>query len=135
MSAFIISIETMNSILPILDLCSEICAKYGYKPKEYTKLGNDLFAMNYDAINQRYGEKTPSIDFTPHCHPIILMGLFGKCGYIQIIKSLHCLHYQCSEGDIPETNILYKMIEECSLEVSEQLVRKLPQYESTQWDL
>jgi len=132
MSAFTISEKTMQICLAIMAECPGVCKKYGYEPNDSQRLGDDLYTMNQEAIHQRYKEDVESIKFI--AKPITIMGNFGEQGRVQLYKSLQCLHYQCNEGDVPESNKLYELLTECISDIAHAIVRKLPQYENAKWD-
>src|SRR6266516_4652522 len=71
------------------------------------KLAQAMFQLNCDGVNARYGngeaEKFRPLNFRykpEYYHSLV-----------QVLKSLQCWKYQCSEGDVPETN-LYQFFEE-----------------------
>jgi hypothetical protein len=118
MSAFIVTPQTMNWCLHALDTSNAPC-------DELDCLGRDLYALNQRAVEARYGEEDPFPEFriTP-CKP----------SKIQQLKSLHCLRYQCSEGDIPETSLLYARIEKRIHELESEIIHDLPEYDAAIWD-
>jgi hypothetical protein len=71
------------------------------------KLAQAMFQLNCDGVNARYGEgeaeKFRPLNFT--YKPEIQYSL------VQVLKSLQCWNYQCSEGDVPQTQ-LYQFFEE-----------------------
>lgn len=91
-------------------------------------LGNLMFSLNCDAVNQRYGDDQAkefrSLDYRYR--------LEAGVTRIQAFKALQCWHYQCSEGDIDQ-NGLYKTMERVQGHVAEMIVTRLPAYDSLAW--
>jgi len=86
-------------------------------------LGEWMFSLNCEAVNQRYGEGEAAS--------------FRKLNYqyrpemaerLTVFKSLQCWHYQCSEGTIDQTE-LYQFMERVSGWMAEMIVRRLPAYD------
>ncbi len=92
------------------------------------KLAQAMFQLNCDGVIARYGEgeaeKFRPLNFT--YKPEIYLSL------VQVLKSLQCWLYQCSEGDVPETK-LYQFFEEVSHHVALKIVMDLPAYDKATW--
>ena len=58
---------------------------------------------------------------TNNASPVI--GLAERC---QVLKSLHCLRYQCTEGNCDETDLNGRHLEENGLPRNEQLQSSRP---------
>lgn len=50
------------------------------------------------------------------------------------IKAIHCLGYQCCEGDVPQRD-LYKALDLVGKEISDLIVKALPEYGDEPWNL
>ena len=98
-------------------------------------LANAMFQLNCEGVNARYGkgqaEECRPLNFTYKTEPYFPL--------VQVLKSLQCWHYQCCEGDVPETN-LYKFFEEvenyCNYSASVPLWDKSPkgvEYKARIW--
>lgn len=109
---------------------------FGLDEKTLQKLANTLWDLNIEAVHQRYPEdKTDSmpgqyenqklVHHTPY--------QYTPTTTIQAYKSLQCLVYQCSEGNVPN-NPLYKMLEELENAMARQIVYDLPAYDEAKWD-
>jgi len=92
------------------------------------KLAQAMFQLNCDGVNARYGngeaEKFRPLNFTykpEMCHSLV-----------QVLKSLQCWKYQCSEGDVPETR-LYRFFEEVAHHLALKIVMDLPGYTKATW--
>jgi len=90
-----------------------------------TALGNALLRMNVRAVSRRYDESA-SVKRRPQ------RPLPSTCPY-QLHKSLHCLAYQCSEGDIPGTKLYQELNELIHLHAG-MIVRDDPRYDAAEWD-
>ena len=116
MSAFIVSEATMNRAVQAMDESQS---------EELTQLGRAMYALNQDAIEARYCERENVPEFT-YSAP--------ACSRVAALKALQCLIYQCSEGDIPETSLLYKRMTDRANALCRAIVHDLPEYEKAAWD-
>src|SRR5437588_12617091 len=93
------------------------------------KLARAMFQLNCDGVNARYGEgeaeKFRPLNFTYKPE--------GDTFLVQVLKSLQCWKYQCSEGDVPETK-LYQFFEEVEHHLALQIVIGLPAYDKAKWE-
>lgn len=87
---------------------------------------NNLMSANNHAVEQRYGntEEYEYIDINPICR--------SHWAPLQLIKNLHCLRYQLSEGDVPDSEI-YKLLDRFTKELSEAYISRLPEYNKAKW--
>lgn len=138
MSAFIVSDKTIASIVSFCrrgfmgsgngSSAQNRFSKY-YAEKtgfQENKLANDLIAMNYRGVNARYKEQ-----IEPHPFSGQFAGGYSK---LQVLKSAQCLHYQCSEGDVPQEP-LYQALENFIRDLSYEIIGELPEYKAAQWDI
>lgn len=137
MSSFIVGDELINKV--VAGLYHLVMFGNGaHTPRYYNKntatpqteeekreLAQKLYEMNVKAVNQRYGTNEKADDFT------------YKTEYppepVQLYKFIQCLHYQCSEGDVPEKQ-LYKDLEDIANFLARYIVSKLEAYENARWD-
>jgi hypothetical protein len=85
-----------------------------------------LLEMNVEAVNHRYahnGEQPV---------PAFREGPAGEVTDWQVLKSLDCYLYQCSEGDIPKSEF-YKAVTNFRNALRAALVSQLPEYEAAKW--
>ena len=143
MSAYVVNDDTVNSVVSWLSSeqfgngitygrATRIIKKLGFDPGSDDfgqKLGQAMFDLNCQAVNERYGpgeaEKFRPLDYAYQYK--MTPNIF------QILKSLHCWHYQCAEGKVPETE-LYKGFESIIHAIEGGIVNSLPQYEAAKWD-
>ena len=100
------------------------------------KIGKALREMNVEALKQRYpgrlseDELNTSFEFSDEEylrlrdeHPAVLM------------KAIDCLGYQCAEGNVPDTNPLFRQLEEVGLLIENRKgpLRGTPEYGRAPW--
>ena len=139
MSAFVVDDNTINRIVSWLHMK----AKYGHYPFEYCpkpliamgyrlddplgckRLAEEMFTLNCDAVEQRYGEgeaeKFRPLDFHWQFNP-------HQSNALSCLKALRCWLYQCSEGDAPQS-ALYKAMDALCGDIALAYVESLPEYE------
>ena len=93
-------------------------------------LGLAMFKLNCDGVDSRYGENQAA-EFRPLDYQFRLEISVNR---IQAYKSLKCWLYQCSEGEIPETSLLFASMNKIALELADDIVRRLPAYDAAKWD-
>src|SRR3990167_7287734 len=115
MSAFVVTPGVINRILTSIlnetdrdrgrTYRQNILEEAGYDARDVESVkqfGRDLFAMNIAAVRNRYPDDAmddlpgSGITYEPR-FPAIMGGLVARCQYLM---DLHCLKYQCSEGDV-----------------------------------
>lgn len=136
MSSFIVSHECMNNIINGLFWNHEFKNMYryiledeGYKRSEdFERLAKDLFNLNYDAVDCRYDEKNER----ESAKSFIWVNPETNLSEFQVLKSMRCLRYQCSEGDIPETK-LFKLLCELIDAWKSFVIDMIPEYEAAKW--
>lgn len=156
MSAFIINQRTMHRAINALiarhaediHLDEDL---YPVNTDGLTALGRRLYAMNRDAVTTRYGapalrEMDPEdshehyvytsslvellIRLPSHTSSLTPFELAFNCGQL---KALHCLLYQCGEGDVRRSS-LYLDLERQAAELAELIVRHTKEYANSPWD-
>jgi hypothetical protein len=143
MSAFVVEDAVINGILSWiegnmhkLEFCyiERVIVKAGYKVQdsrdEWRRLADDMFSTNCVAVEQRYGvgeaQKFRPLDFQYNpstCEP----------SKFQALKSLECWLYQCSEGDVPETSEIYKLMDSVRDAIARGIVHQTREYEEAGW--
>lgn len=137
MSSFIVSQECMNNIINGIYwdhkfkgmFGSSVLKKRGldHESEDYQMLGDDLFNLNALAVGTRYSNEqelqTIYKFMWKDAHP----------NKFQVLKSLHCLHYQCSEDNADDTD-LYKWLTELIQRYTDYIIYDLPEYDKATWD-
>ena len=136
MSAFIVSEKCMTDIIYNLYWDHEFKKWYstlknnGYNEcEDFDRLYQELYIMNRNAVIQRYDEKEDS-DYIKL--PDVVNWNDGQLDKYQALKSMHCLRYQCSEGNVPETK-LYKLLDEIIHDWESYIINRMPEYEKARW--
>ena len=91
--------------------------------KVFTRLGQAMLKMNYDAVNYRYDGKAEAEQFTFKDE---------KAKLTQVLKSLQCFIYQCSEGSIPRRR-LFKTLKDCEASLMTEIIETQTDYNSMEW--
>lgn len=135
MSAYIVSNDTMNKIIYNLFWDHKfkqthfILERHGYNaPEDFTRLGNELYAMNRESVKQRYDESEDSeyikIPTWTDKH-----WQEGRTNKYEALKAMHCLSYQSCEGDVPQLPI-YKFLEELIHSWESYIINAIPEYDA-----
>lgn len=140
MSAYIVEDKTINEVIAWLNsrgvpshVWTLIYSETGCdlkSPEGREALGEAMFELNCAGVDARYGAgecKTFRDDMDYKFRTEI------PPSAIQAYKSLGCWHYQCSEGDIPKSSLLYAAMERVSDILAHEIVRNLPAYEKARW--
>lgn len=112
MSAFIVSNNCINDVITLIKNIVDLKDKYN----DCGELGKDLFNMNVEAYDQRYAEdnkKLTSFEYVKSERDDIVQ-----------YYSLCCLEYQCSEGDVPETDFYKFIFQHCKDQIEDYLYKK-----------
>ncbi len=132
MSAYIVEDKTINKVITFLDndqnMRSYLHHNLGLDLDSHEKafaFGKKLLALNIQAVNERYDENKSIVPNGYEFH-------YELTDQIGAYKALQCLIYQCSEGDIPKTN-LYKMLQEISGYMAHSIVSSLQVYKERPW--
>lgn len=99
MSAFVVSKKCMHNAVKAIE------PREGTACEDMDKIGAELYTLNCDAVNTRYShhperQEPPNYKYSP-----------VSPSDVQLLKSLQCLIYQCSEGEIPERDLHKRMVE------------------------
>lgn len=137
MSAFIVSNQCMKNIIYNLFWDHEfkrihtILERNNYRESEdFDRLAIEFFEMNKEAVKQRYNEKE-NTDYIKIPDSFNWDG--GKLNKYQCLKSMECLRYQCSEGNIPKTR-LYKFLDNLIITWQSYIMDGIPEYNQAGWD-
>lgn len=143
MSAFIVEDETINRIVTwaetnarkIRGTLSEFkigeieMTKQGFiaeaklSEQDLQKMANSFLLLNKLGVDSRYDEKK-------ELHPMKFRREFAPD--IQVLKSMHCLRYQCDEGE-NNKQPGFKLLEELIQILTDSIINSLPEYEKAVW--
>lgn len=134
MSSFFVSKATIDACVTAINHNAAYHRDHGqlYATSNDT-LGKDLWKMNRDAINARYA-KDLTEDFDMEAKIAAYRYKTTRPTMVQMLKSLQCLAYQCSEGKVPERE-LFKQLERVADLIKDRIVSDLPVYQNAAWDL
>lgn len=92
-------------------------------------LGQALYNLNHRACGIRYpgSDELPGEGAIPYIYRRM-----SAIERIPALKALHCLKYQCSEGDAVHDPI-YKLLEDIEISWMCKIVRALPAYDRAAW--
>ena len=139
MSAFVVSDQTIsNCVSAIADLFDPLWGIDSTAPAIHTMMtklgpfdtGDALLRMNIRAVSRRYEDAEDGLGAIaprPDRRPVASACPFQK------YKSLLCLGYQCSEGDIPKTT-LFRELEVVIHSFAKKIVQDDPRYDAAEWD-
>jgi len=134
MSSFIVADSSINSIASFLyrdldaDHIKRKLATLNIALQD--ELGEEMYRLNLAAVDVRYGDYSAGamgacskVDYTfaPVC-----------AGKVPVIKALACWLYQCSEGQVPETE-LYKIMRQYQGELAMSIIRESPEWAAAEW--
>ena len=148
MSAFMLNTETLSKITNIImdwfeyrfpngfDFIPDDLAYFkDYKEGDLPKrLYKDLWEMNADAIKARYGSSSSEMFNKEDYEDGYLYDVYFNpdTEMYQAIKSIDCYLYQCSEGNL-ENSDFYKAIDALSRRICRQIVWDDPKWEIAKW--
>jgi hypothetical protein len=165
MSAFVVSIECMERAVRAIctrDVHGQIVPSFdgimtdgSMMPDDTsapTEIGRRLFALNIEAVQQRYPDTIENSDDLPGpCDDEGKSTALADAAAFKVaqfkyeprepsldvlvdgFKAMQCVHYQCAEGDIPEKSALYAELARAIGKVAERIVSRLPAYDAAQW--
>lgn len=139
MSAYVVDDKVINTIIGSIYFgamhdqwkAKRLRDRFGFDPTDeehVAQLGRDLFALNCQAVDARYGEGQAEqfrpLDYEPSpSAPISAASVY---------KAAKCLLCQCSEGSVPET-ALYRTLYEYSRDLAEHVAETTVAYQAAQW--
>jgi hypothetical protein len=134
MSAFIVPSTTINQVLrhlPLINPSSDAARDLVWHLRSddsVQELGQSMMDLNIKAVTSRYGEGRLE-QFRAAAYRYVA----GEpASVIQAYKSLQCWLYQCTEGDVPETDF-YKTMQRVHAEMAHAIVQGMHAYELASW--
>lgn len=131
MSSYIVSQECMNRIINGLywshrfkEMNTFWYDKHNLEDSnDYQLFGNKLFRMNANAVSQCYDRKVraPKYKWTD-----------DTINIFQFLKSVQCFIYQCSEGDVMDSD-LYKDMIMLEKKLLNYIIMDVPEYKEAEW--
>jgi hypothetical protein len=146
MSAFMVADETINRVVGWLS--REVYQSSYLKEKAEKTLGitidsdawaetvgKAMFQLNIDGVNDRYGDgeakkfRTLNYTFIP-AQPTTIYNLSTK---IQVLMSMQCWLYQCSEGEVVKQPLYQFFQNEVEPHLMSSIINDLPEYSAAEW--
>ena len=137
MSAYVVDDKTVNRILSFIEygeagvegngFLRNVLTRHHINVLDLAKLGKKMRRMNEDAVRQRYEKSTDMIPDFP-----FEFSLTPTPSPIQMLKSLGCYLYQCSEGNIPRRQ-LFRALRQAEHDLAYGIVVNLPEYDTADW--
>lgn len=100
----------------------------GFRDRDPLTLANELRSMNLDALRYRARHRPIGPEGGPITSFIVTIPLSD----IALLKALHCLLYQCNEGEIPKCEF-YQAIASICGDLANKIVMELPEYDKASW--
>ena len=153
MSAFVVDTDHINRLLGSLAYPSgRERRSYGYRMPDgrrskdwqrddWQKFGQQLHQLNMEAVHQRYPDDAPEEMPGPRPMPDPAATIYSpkmassdstRTNQCRAVKAWQCWHYQCAEGDVPET-ALYQWADRLISEMLSDIVDSLPEYTEAAW--
>ncbi len=142
MSAFMVSNESINRIVSWLvglenattgpDMYMKLHTPWHFDEQTRTEKEHELFhnlvAMNVAALHERYGDRARNmigdgykLSFATHADKW------------QVLKTLDCYLYQCSEGYVLEQT-LFKQLDAVRIDLARVLASSTAEYNAAKWE-
>jgi hypothetical protein len=140
MSAFVVGNETINRVITHLatarnldHIRKTILDETGadlVTGEGRAKLGAAMLQLNCSAVDARYGDGESQTFRDDMTYGFRL----EMTNAVQAYKSLQCWLYQCAEGEIPESSLLYATMERVKNDLACSIVEAMPAYDKARWD-
>ena len=147
MSAFYVGTESLSMITDIIsrylvggfnsfgfEFPREIVTLFEGESDE--RIFNALAGTNLDALEQRYSKETAAEMFDgkgyEEGHDIWQPRDGVQPWHYQLLKSLNCYMYQCSEGNVPDSPI-YKAMEKLVISLTVFIACNQEEYKNAEW--
>lgn len=136
MSAYVVEDQTINTLVAFFahdryhHVVETIRSEQGIDITTHEgkrQLAEAMHQTNVSAVSQRYDGDPDMIggaftyETTPRPDPF------------QGYTSLCCWLYQCSEGDVPDTSLLFATMQRVCNDIAHSLLSRLPEVEATKW--
>ena len=146
MSAYMVADETINRVVRWLS--REVYQSSYLKEKVEKTLGittdsdawadtvgKAMFQLNIDGVNDRYGDgeakKFRKLNYTyVPAQPTTIYNVSTK---IQVLKSLQCWLYQCTEGEVVKKPFYQFFQEVVEPHLMSSIINDLPEYQAAEW--
>lgn len=137
MSAFMVEDKTINRVVTWISDSDNAprfardLAKIGIDIEHggWAELGKAFYALNRRGVDARYGPGE-SYEFRPDEYQYKREHATPE----QVYMSAQCLRYQCAEGNLPETDPLYKFLDQVVIPyLAHDVIKRLRAYQEAEW--
>jgi hypothetical protein len=128
MSSFMMSNKSLSNIGKEIERFQGDGWNYGLGSDGET-IAKNLYDLNASGVRERYADA----DQADMIQPFEYINHQMPLQVVQFFKSLQCLRYQASEGEVTETEN-FKKLEKLILAVAEELISWMPDYNRAKWD-
>ena len=156
MSAFIMNLDTIAALAEYIHTLNYVGFDFfGYsipfslnqalnletRTGNEKKIFNALYGLNVKAVNERYSDSEPTTAEMPKDYKTIYHpsnwdnenSIYKiEAWHYQLLKTLQCFIYQCTEGEAIHTP-LYKALEELEKTIVFFIAQNNPLYRAAQW--
>lgn len=139
MSSFLVSDSCINKIVSYLNRRADRF-QWAFRSNgidlsnsdDLAKLAGQLYQLNCDALDARYGQGTAARD--TEGRPAEFPFQFTPTTGVAALKAIQCWSYQCSEGDVDQRP-LFKTMQTVRLALAEDIVKEYAakDYEAASW--
>jgi hypothetical protein len=131
MSAYVVDDKTINRVV-----WATTQEPHATGRDAMTAHGRALLQMNCDAVNWRYRHNPTAMSELTACHDPeayqYQMPDSARINKWQLLKSLQCFLYQCSEGETPQRE-LFQRVEQQAVALMSELLSKCSEYRDAEW--
>ena len=140
MSAWIVNKENIDRIITAAQtlrdetwLPSDFVDSLSPWESDLDAFGTALWKMNVEAVKQRYGRPIKDLPGSPGSRLPKYHFTRSDVDIFQLLKSVQCFLYQCSEGDVPETD-LYKFVRKIEDRLCHYCATTDSRYDAANWE-
>lgn len=135
MSAFFVSEATLNRALRAFLVRGDCACK---ACEDYDNLGRMIWALNRAALGDRYGDEqlddmAATMEEIAEFHWQATRAPETRAELCDVLKALHCVIYQCAEGDCVESDLFDRMQRQAR-DVQGRIINTLAEYDGAAWD-
>lgn len=129
MSAYVVDERTMHRAVRGIFATMRVFAD----SNDGTAIGRLLFAMNADAVSQRYPDKPEMPAYGRQLARVYQYDEPTFTPVLVLFKSMVCLDYQCSEGNVPDS-ALFREFDRATDKLARKIIVDSPSYQKLPWE-
>lgn len=109
MSAFFVGDDCLTKVVTAILRYTDTFGGEASFPCNASHIGSELRQMNAEALRQRYSDRFGDTELDYE-----FPGMAEAATPEALLKAVRCLHYQCAEGNVPETDPLFAELDKLS---------------------